>query len=120
MSTRFRARSTIFSGPIPSAWRTDIPTYAKVELDNVYPGVNLVYYGNQGQLEYDFVVAPGADPSSIEVHYDGITGASLDADGNLVLSTSGGNVVMHRPVLYQEIGGVRHDVQGVVRSAGPE
>ena len=66
-----------FLGPDPALWRTDIPTYAKVELDNVYPGVNLVYYGNQGQLEYDFVVAPGADPSSIAMHYDGISGAAL-------------------------------------------
>ena len=108
-----------FLGPDPSAWKTDIPTYAKVELDNVYPGVNLVYYGNQGQLEYDFVVAPGADPSRIDMHYDGITGASLDSLGNLVLSTSGGNVVMHRPVLYQEKGGVRTDVAGAFGLSGP-
>ena len=108
-----------FLGPDPTSWRTDIPTYSKVQLDNVYPGVNLVYYGNQGQLEYDFVVAPGADPRSIAVHYDGIAGASLDADGNLVLSTSGGNVVMHRPVLYQEIGGAHRDVQGSFDLRGP-
>src|ERR1700690_1222280 len=59
-------KSNYFIGNDPKKWRTNVPTYAKVKYQNVYPGVDLVYYGNQGgELEYDFVVAPGGDPSSI-------------------------------------------------------
>src|SRR5205823_11467684 len=62
-----------FTGTDPTTWRTNIPTYAKVRYANVYPGVDLVYYGNQWQLEYDFVVAPGADPAAISLGFAGIT-----------------------------------------------
>ena len=58
-------KSNYFIGSDPNKWRIDVPTYAKVKYDNVYPGVDLVYYGNQRQLEYDFVVAPGVDPGVI-------------------------------------------------------
>jgi hypothetical protein len=63
-----------FIGNDPHKWRTNAPTYARVKYANVYPGVDLVYYGNQGRLEYDFVVQPGADPSRI----------ALDIDASLV------------------------------------
>ena len=56
-----------FIGKDPAKWRTDVATYAKVRYEQVYPGIDLVYYGNQRQLEYDFVVAPGADPARIRL-----------------------------------------------------
>ena len=60
-----------FIGNDPAKWHTNIPTYAKVQYSEVYPGVNLVYYGNQGQLEYDMVVQPGADPNQIKLAFEG-------------------------------------------------
>ena len=104
--------SNDFIGNDPSQWHTDIPNYAQVEEPGVYPGVDLVYYGNQQQLEYNFTVAPGADPGVIRMAFTGAESATLDAQGNLVLQTAGGAVVEQAPVLYQEIGGVRQAVSG--------
>src|SRR3989475_8787609 len=67
-------RSNYFVGNDPAKWRANVPTYAKVEYRNVYPGVNLVYHGNQRQLEYDFVVSPGADPKAITLAFEGVEG----------------------------------------------
>jgi uncharacterized repeat protein (TIGR01451 family) len=89
-------------GNDPAGWRTNIPTYARVQYSGVYPGVDLVYYGNQRQLEYDLVVAPGADPHAIGLRFDGADGVSLDASGDLVLQTQLGPVHMSRPVTYQQ------------------
>jgi Bacterial Ig-like domain (group 3)/Kelch motif/Beta-propeller repeat/YDG domain/Galactose oxidase, central domain len=104
--------SNYFIGNDPSQWHTGIANYSKVEYQNAYPGVNLIYYGNQQQLEYDFVVAPGSDPSSIRLGFQGADSVSLDAQGNLVLASASGNVVEHAPVVYQEVGGVRQAVAG--------
>ena len=104
-----------FVGNDPKKWRSNVSTYAKVRYKDVYPGVDLVYHGNQGQLEYDFVVAPGADPRAItlEVKTQHSESAALrgqvetctriDADGNLVLPTAGGEVRFHKPRVYQLI-----------------
>ena len=88
-------------GDEPEKWRTDIPTYAKVQYQNVYPGVDLVYYGNQRQLEYDFVVAPGADPRAINLRFEGADRISVDDAGDLVLRLAGGEARFHKPVIYQ-------------------
>jgi Beta-propeller repeat len=101
-----------FIGNDPSQWHTNIANYGKVEYQNVYAGINLVYYGNQQQLEYDFVVAPGAKPSDIQLAFSGANSISLDAQGDLVLHTSSGDVLQRAPVIYQDIGGVRHLVAG--------
>lgn len=93
-------------------WQTDVPTYAKVEYQQVYPGVNLVYYGNQQRLEYDFVVAPGADPGAITLAFAGADQVEVDAGGDLVLHAAGGQIRQHKPFLYQEINGVRQEVSG--------
>lgn len=82
-------------------WHTNIPNYAKVQYDEVYPGIDLVYYGNQRRLEYDFVVAPGADPSGIRLSFDGADELNLDADGSLRLKLNGGEVTQPAPVIYQ-------------------
>ena len=106
-----------FIGNDPKKWRSGIPTYGRVEYDQIYPGVDLVFYGNQRQLEYDFVVAPGADPSRIAWRIDGAR-ASVDAEGNLVLSASNGPASFKKPVLYQMDGDKKTSVEGSFAVAG--
>jgi hypothetical protein len=104
--------SSYFIGNNASQWQTNAANYAKVAYQNVYPGVNLVDYGNQQQLEYDFDVAPGASPGAIQFDVQGATSVSLDSQGNLILSTAGGNVVEQAPILYQTISGTQQAVAG--------
>src|SRR5438128_4966102 len=83
-------------------WRTNIPTYAKVQYEGVYPGVDLVYYGQQGQLEYDFIVAPGADPQALALSFAGTRKVAIDHQtGDLVLQAGRHEVRFHQPVVYQ-------------------
>jgi hypothetical protein len=105
-------KSNYFIGNDPAKWRTNISTYAKVKYEGVYPGVDLVYYGNQGQLEYDFVVAPGADPHFVTLAFEGAREVHIDARGELVLGVEGGEVRQHKPVIYQEVAGVKREVAG--------
>jgi hypothetical protein len=107
-----------YIGNDPGKWRTGVRQYGRVTYPGIYPGVDLTYYGNQQQLESDFVVAPGANPRSIEFEVKGAQESRLDAQGNLVLVTSVGNVQLLRPGIYQVIHGERHDVTGryVLRS----
>jgi hypothetical protein len=106
-------KSNYFLGNDPAKWRTNVPTYRKVEYREVYPGVSLVYYGNQRQLEYDFVVAPGADPGQIRLGVEGADRVEVDAEGDLVLqATAGGQVRFHKPLVYQEVDGARREVEG--------
>ena len=102
--------SNDFVGNDPSKWHTNIANYAEVAYQGVYRGINLVYHGDQQQLEYDFVVQPGASPGAIRLAFGGVTGKSLDAQGDLVLHTSGGDMVEHAPVAYQVVDGVQHAV----------
>jgi len=104
-------RSNYFLGNDPKEWRTNVPTYRKVRYQSVYPGVDLVYYGSQGQLEYDFVVAPGGDASRIALSFAGVE-PKLDANGDLLLSMSGGDVRFRKPVMYQNVAGRKHLVDG--------
>jgi hypothetical protein len=113
-------RTSYLLGNDPSQWHTDVANYGRVRYAGVYAGIDLVYYGNQRNLEYDFVVAPGADPGAIRLNFDGTQGLSLDAAGNLVLHTSGGDLVEHAPVVYQDIGGVRQSVAGSYRLLGQD
>jgi hypothetical protein len=105
-------RSNYFVGNDPQQWRTNIPNYAQVAYHDVYPGIDLVYYGQQRQLEYDFRVAPGADPHAIVLDFQGVDQLELDAQGNLVLHTSAGAVIQQAPVLFQESNGTRTTVPG--------
>jgi len=93
-------------------WRTGVSTYAKVAYENLYPGVDLVYYGNQRQLEYDFVVRPGTDPQIIALSFEGAAELKVDAQGELVLHTGDGELRQRKPVIYQEVDGVRREVDG--------
>jgi len=116
-------KSNYFIGNNPKQWQTNVPHYAKVRYKSVYPGVELVYYGNParaGQLEYDFVVAAGADPKVIRLAFDGLVGEDLygppdtrehhkgaplqiNAQGDLVLQTEGGELRFRKPVVYQPV-----------------
>jgi transcriptional regulator CtsR len=97
-------------GNDPNRWRTNVPTFARVKYDGVYPGVDLVYYGNRGQLEYDFNVAPGADPGGIRFSASGAEKVELSTEGDLLLHVGGGVVRQKKPVAYQLIDGQKHEV----------
>ena len=101
-----------FIGSDPAKWRTDVATYAKVRYHQVYPGIDLVYYGNQGQLEYDFVVAPGGDPARVRLGFEGARKMRVDRQGDLLLETTSGPVRWQKPVVYQETEGVRTRIEG--------
>ncbi|MDX2031767.1 MAG: SBBP repeat-containing protein [Blastocatellia bacterium] len=95
-------RSNYFIGNDPRAWRTDVPTYARVQYRDVYPGVNLAYYGNQQQLEYDFIVAPHADPSRIRWTVEGAATVALTPEGDLLLAAGESREVrLLKPRVYQ-------------------
>jgi hypothetical protein len=100
-------RTNYFTGSDPRKWKTNIPNYTKVKSSGVYPGVDLVFYGNQNQLEYDFMVSPGTDTNVIALGFDGITGLRVDEKGDLLLRTDAGEVRQSRPVVYQQIDGAR-------------
>ncbi len=94
--------SNYYLGNDPAKWRTNVPHFSRVRYQNLYPGIDIVYYGNQSQLEHDFILAPGADPSKIRLRVDGAEKISLDADGNLLLSVSGGTLHFSKPFIYQQ------------------
>jgi hypothetical protein len=99
-------------GNDPKRWRTNIPTYRKVKYAQVYPGIDLVYYGNPQQLEHDFIVAPGAEPSGIAMDISGAGKASIDAKGDLVLKSHASEILLKKPVMCQEVNGRRRDITG--------
>jgi hypothetical protein len=101
-----------FTGNDPDQWRTDVPTYARVRYSDVYPGIDLVYYGNQRQLEYDFVVEPGRDARAIKLQFAGADKLEVNAAGDLLLSLGEGVILQPKPVVYQEVNGERRVVEG--------
>ncbi len=119
-------KSNYFIGKDPAKWRTKVPSYAKVKYQNVYRGIDLVYYGNPQQLEYDFVVAPGADPKAISLDVAAIRSSAdggrraprIDANGDLVIRAGEDEVRLHKPMVYQaavskeDAGSARHFVDG--------
>jgi hypothetical protein len=102
--------SNYFIGNDPGKWRTGVPTYAKVKYEGIYSGIDLVYYGNQRQLEYDFIVAPGADPRRIQFDVRGAKRIRRDEHGDLVLKVGEGEIRWHKPVVYQEKNGARQEI----------
>ena len=104
-------KANYFIGNDPHRWRTNVPTYARVKYAGVYPDVDLVYYGTRGQIEYDFVVAPGGDPQRIVLGFEGAK-LKLDAHGDLLLGTSESDVRFRKPVMYQTVNGSRKSVDG--------
>ena len=110
-------RSNYFIGNDPAKWHRDIPQFARVRYRNVYPGVDLVYYGNQGQLEYDFEVAPGSDPGQVALRFQNLANHSpknprIVAGGDLVLDVAGSDVRLRAPRVYQKFGAEERIVAG--------
>ena len=101
-----------FTGDNPAQWRAGVPVFSKVRVAEIYPGVNLVYYGNQKRLEYDFNIAPDANPDSIAIRFDGADKISVNAQGELVLKVGGGEIRQPAPVVYQMAAGVRKEISG--------
>ncbi len=104
-------RSNYLVGRDRSRWRTKVPQFAKVRYEEVYPGIDLVYYGRQRQLEYDFVVQPKADPRRIELEFKGADRLEIDPRGDLIVDIGKNTVRQHKPVAYQERDGKRQAVQ---------
>jgi hypothetical protein len=104
------AVSNYFIGNDTTKWLTNVPAYARVKCEDVYPGVDMVYYGNQRQLEYDFKLAPGADPRAVRLKFDGAETIAIDKDGDLVLGAAGAEIRQRKPVAYQDVNGVRREV----------
>ncbi|HLY63813.1 MAG TPA: SBBP repeat-containing protein [Terriglobia bacterium] len=110
--------SNYFIGNDPSRWVTHVPNFAKVRYEQVYPGVDQIYYGNQGAMETDFVVSPEADPSLIRLNIEGARKLEVTADGDLVVKESEGEMRFKRPVAYQELNGRRQMVAARYELAG--
>lgn len=108
--TELPGRNNHFIGNDPKRWRADVPAFARVQFACVYPGVDLIYYGSAGQLEYDFNVAPGASYESIRWRFSGVERLSLDESGGLVIDTPAGQIRQHKPLVYQLINGTRKEI----------
>src|SRR5436190_9445412 len=94
-------RSNYFIGNKPNDWHADVPHYARVVRRDVYPGIDIAYYQGQGGIEYDLIVAPGADPSRVRLAIEGAERVELADDGDLVLHTALGEIRQHKPVVFQ-------------------
>lgn len=105
-------RVNYFIGNNPAKWQRNVPTYAQVRYKSIYPGIDLVYHGNHRQLEYDFAVAPGADPERIHFEIRGARQMHIGTDGSLVLITGNGEIHFQAPTVYQESNGQSVAVNG--------
>jgi hypothetical protein len=99
-----------YLGNNKSEWRTGISTYARVYYENVYPGIDLAYYGRRNSLEFDFIIAPGSDPAAIRLAFRGARNLEIDDTGSLHVGSSLNSVIIHKPVAYQQENGIRHVV----------
>lgn len=111
-SERLPGTVNYFFGTDQDKWTTGIPRFSRVVYRNIYSGIDLAYYGTDRQLEYDFVVSPGADPRAIRLEFAGQDKARIDRDGDLVLMAGGHELRQHKPVVYQDRDGRRNAVDG--------
>jgi Domain of unknown function DUF11/Beta-propeller repeat len=109
---RLPGKSNYFIGNDPAKWHRDIPQFAQVRYSHIYPGVDLIYYGNRGQLEYDFEVAPATDAHAVQIRFLGSSDLALDPTGDLIVPVAGGDIRLHAPHIYQNVNGRKRDVQG--------
>jgi hypothetical protein len=107
-----RGKANYFIGRDRSKWHTNVATYSKVHYKDVYPGIDLVYYGNPSQLEYDFEIAPGGNPRQIQFEVKGADSISIASNGDLVLQTKDGGLHIKSPVLYQTFNNMKLPVSG--------
>jgi len=119
------SKSNYFIGNDPAKWHRDIPQFARVRYRNVYPGIDLVYYGSQGRLEYDFEIAPGSDPGQVTLKFEGVSkrgerNLSIDAGGDLVVAVGESDVRLQAPRVYQTFGTEQRMVKGRFELRGAE
>lgn len=112
------SKSHYFLGSDPRTWRTDVPHYAKVGYEGLYPGVDLVYYGNEGQLEYDYVLQPGVNPDVITLGFQGVDGLSVDTSGDLRIVSASGQLCLKKPRAYQWSEGSARAIQSAYSLRG--
>jgi uncharacterized protein (TIGR03437 family) len=111
--------SHYFLGNDPAGWRRSVPHYARVRQSAVYPGIDLLYYGARGSLEFDFLIAPGADPAGIELEFSGQKSLAIDQAGDLVLDVGGRGLRYEKPRIYQEEHGRQQVIPGRYERRGP-
>jgi len=109
---QLRGEVNYLIGSDPSKWRKGVPTFASVEVAEAYPGINLILYGNQRQLEYDFVVGPGVDPAAIAIQVEGTEQMQIDERGDLLLKVGENVIRQKRPILYQMQEGRKREIEG--------
>jgi len=105
-------KSNYFIGNDPAKWQNNVSNYGKVKYKNVYPNIDVIFYGNQQQIEYDFLVAPGADSSQITLNFEGAQKLSLNENGDLLIETKAGEVRQHKPKIFQEVNGIQKFIDG--------
>jgi len=106
-----RGKINYLVGNDPARWQSEIPIFGQVRAEEVYPGVNVVYYGNQQRLEYDFDLAAGVKPETIAIRFDGAEKVSVNLQGELIVNLDGREIIQHQPVAYQISDGARHEIQ---------
>jgi len=109
-----------FIGNDPGKWKSSIPTYQAVVYKEVYPGIDIKFYGNNCQLEYDIVVKPGAEPSKVKFAYEGIEELRVTEDGDLEIGLKGGKILQKKPTVFQDIDGKRMEVEGKFKLLGKQ
>lgn len=113
-------QSNYFIGNDHAGWRSDIPNYSRVRYRGVYPGVDVIYYGAQRRIEYDFVVSPHNDPRQIKLAFEGAEKITVDEQGDLLLDIGGEQLRMRKPIVYQESNGSRHQIESRYLLLDPE
>lgn len=109
-SDQLPGKSNYIRGKDPRNWHTDVSHYSRVSYRNIYPGINLAYHGERSKLEFDFIVAPESNPAPIDLAFNGAQQLAIDASGNLIVSSGAGDVVLHKPVAYQQQSGTHQPV----------
>ncbi|MEP7362385.1 MAG: SBBP repeat-containing protein [Acidobacteriota bacterium] len=104
-------RTNYFFGQDPDKWLSDVPSFTRVRYRDIYPGIDVVYYGREGELEHDFIVHPGADPSRIRLNLSGAGKVTVNADGDAVFQFHGRDLRWRKPVVYQQLGKRRRQVE---------
>jgi hypothetical protein len=111
-------KSNYFIGNDPSKWQVGVSSYARVKYADVYPGIDVVYYGNQDRLEQDFIVGPGSEPRAIKLSFDGVQRLRIDGNGELVLSVKRGELRQSKPIAYQVFEGQKREIASRYRRTG--
>jgi hypothetical protein len=110
-SDQLPGRTNYLIGRDPQGWVRNVPQYSRVNYDEIYPGVDMTFYGNQQAFEFDLIVKPGADPRHIALRVTGARKIRIGPDGDLVLASAAGDLALHKPVAYQWADGRRQSVE---------